>query len=165
MDLTTEAIENDLQEAERNVPRGQIALVRAQIRATLMARTLPEPEGRPAFLALPKEDGTADIQIAVGPFGDSYAVPRAASWDDRVEAAARMLAVERDVLISMFARAGFEIDPHAVPEKPLEAPSEPEDDFEDGLDHPADDVTLDDLEREDSIDGDFFDEARKARKS
>lgn len=155
IDTSDAAIEADLSRAESGGTPGVIAMLigRAQIRATLRASRPPAPA--PAFQALPVEGGSLDIQIAQGPFGDSYAVPAGAIWEDRVEAAARMLQISADRLDRGLREVGL-----GLADVSLEAPAEPDIELDVETD---DDGTLDDLD-EATVDEDFFADVKKARK-
>jgi hypothetical protein len=164
LDISLEAIENDFRMADRGGQVAELAMARAQVRATLLAAGgvmfdapgihLPgatkaneaDHQGRheaPTTTVTTDEDGSPNIVVAQGADVDVFTVPKVATWDDRVTAAAMLLDVEADSLRYFLqdneeARDGY-------PEAPTEADA-----------HAGEPV--------DDVDADFFAEARKARK-
>lgn len=103
MDLTIEAIEQDLLLAEQNIgrPGFELHLTRAQVRATLMA--MPQPVEAEFVGASSIVEGAVDVTIVNEQHGDRYLVPHDAIWADRVETAAHILLTTPEVLASRLA--------------------------------------------------------------
>lgn len=164
LDVSLEAIEADLAIADRGGQVATIALARAQVRATLLARHVvgPRPGDETAEeLTSPVwvNDTGQDILIAEGPDAHVFTVPKGATWDDRVTAAAMLLGIEGDSLryalqLQAEARDGYPegFDDPEPPAKPLVDPTR---------------ITTRNTEddpRNDDDTEDVFAEARKARK-
>lgn len=149
LDVSLEAIESDLRIAERGGQVGDLAMARAQVRATLLAAQPVEHQGRHEAPETPTGNyitwhDSADIRIEEHPVGVVYLVPTAATWADRVTAAAMLLGVETAPLARVLANT-FDSDERQA----LEPPVVPD---EDELAAPAE------------IDADFFAEAKRARR-
>lgn len=149
MEITIEAIEEDLRRAEATLgrPEAAIHMQRAQVRATLLAlesAPIPAEDVAAPPVEMPASlphipQSSIDVAIVTDEARTIYVVPVGAVFEDRLVAAASLLAIEADVLQSVLHRRGFEVggDPLVAP---LEAPAEPVDE-----------------------DDDFFAEARKER--
>jgi hypothetical protein len=148
LDITLEAIEADLAQAERGGPYSAVHIARAQVRATLLAAGR-QPAPTPVWV----NDTGQDILIAEGEVSTVYTVPTNASRQDRMEAAAHLLGVPADLFVQLMttdhspkrhlvAGPPLDLDPSAIP---LDVPGKVEDD-------------------EDGIDEDFFAEAKAERR-
>lgn len=89
MDLSLEAIEQDLNRAEQALGRPEAAIhsQRALVRATLRGQTSTGPDASPIHI----EPGSFDIRELVSPDGSVYLIPTGAALEDRLEVAARIL--------------------------------------------------------------------------
>lgn len=126
LDLSLEAIEADLQRAEASGVPNVVAvlLARAQVRATLLAAGMAVPrryvlgpdgdledanldalaasaaQAQPITMPPPATVTPGpDINVAQAPGYSVFTVPDGASWQDRVEAAAMLLGVEKALLM------------------------------------------------------------------
>lgn len=176
LDLSMEAIEADLAMAERGGPMMAVALARAQVRATLIAAGLaaPSTDGgqwsgmeqavqAPTVTVSPHvgpPSGTPDINVEQGPAFDVYTVPKAASWGDRLEAAAMLLGMEEAVLHGVLGpEPDFTVELGGV--HFTRAQWEAVQVYAGGSD--AETATVEEPPKDD-MDDDFFAEARNARR-
>jgi hypothetical protein len=101
MDLSIEAIEADFASAERTLgrPEAAIYMQRAQVRATLRAMQAAADPIQDLLTPIASERvNREDIMITTTAYGSNYDVPKVASEQDRIQAAAHLLGLNPDDL-------------------------------------------------------------------
>lgn len=127
LDVSLEAIEADLRMAERGGQVGDLAMARAQVRATLLAAQPVDHQGRHEAPETPTGNyitwhDSADIRIEEHPVGTVYLVPSAATWDDRVTAVAMLLKIPHPDLVAALEHLGELTPGFSLDITPVEAP-------------------------------------------